>query len=124
MGLSDEVRGLSFVEKLWVVVDKGELDFWEERTRPPNLTADEFRKILDRLDRFKNFHWVPRKSDLGPHGKDGEEVCFKFECDVQFGGIFEIEVKSYFVKGYFFIKGDLRGVTIQSFREIKYEDDR
>jgi hypothetical protein len=46
-----------------------------------------------------------------------EEDCFKFECEVQFGGIFEIETKRYFVKGYFFEKTELKGVTIQSFRE-------
>jgi hypothetical protein len=58
-----------------------------------------------------------RLSEDGLHGKDGEEDCFKFECEVQFGGIFEIETKRYFVKGYFFEKTELKGVTIQSFRE-------
>lgn len=119
MGLEAEVDGLQFIEKLWIVVEKGELDFWESRKNPPNLSIDEFKKVLDRVDSVENFSWVLRESEAGPYGRRGEDHCFKFECGVQFGGIFEIATKRYFVKGYFFEKSKLIGVTIQSFREIK-----
>ena len=118
MILDDEVAGLSFIDKLWAVVEKGELDFWEDRRNPPNLSVDEFRKVLDRIDAVEKLSWIPRLSEDGSHGKDGEEKCFKLECKVQFGGIFEIETKRYFIKGYFFEITELKGVTIQSFREV------
>ena len=118
MILDDEVKGLPFIEKLWTVVEKGELDFWEDRKNPPNLSADEFKKVMDRIDAVLKFSWILRESEGGPHGKDGEDNCFKFECEVEFGGIYEIETKRYFIKGYFFEKTKLIGVTIQSFREV------
>jgi len=40
--------------------------------------------------------WIPRQSEEGPYGKTGEDYCFKFECEIEFGGI-----------------------TIQSFREVR-----
>lgn len=118
MNLDDEVSGLPFIEKLWTVVEKGDLDFWEDRKSPSNLSVDEFKKVLDRVDSVTKFSWVSRKSEEGPHGKDGKDQCFKFECEVRFGGVFEIETKRYFIKGYFFEKSKLIGVTIQSFREV------
>jgi hypothetical protein len=118
MSLDEEVKDLTFIEKLWMVVERGELDFWEDRSNPPNLSADEFRKVLDRIDTLENFKWVERESSGGPHGKTGEDKCFKFECEIQFGGVFEIETKRYFIKGYFFEKAKLVGVMIQSFREV------
>lgn len=115
--LEEEVEGLQFLEKLIVIVEQGEIDYWEDRKNPPNLTIDEFHLVINRVDEAKNLKWVERVSTNGPHGTTGEEKCFKFNCEAQFGGIFDIETKFYFVKGYFFDKGDLRGVTIQSFRE-------
>lgn len=117
MNPSDEVYNLPFIEKLCTVVELGILDFWESRENPPNLSAHEFRSILIRVNEIENFKWIPRMSTKGPHGRDGEDFCFKFECDVHFGGIVEIESKRYFIKGYFFTKDELQGVTIQSFRE-------
>jgi len=84
----------------------------------PNLSINEFNAVLNRIYVTENFQWIPRESENGPHGKDGEDDCFKFECEVQFGGVFEIETKRYFIKGYFFEKTELKGVTIQSFREV------
>ncbi len=118
MSLVDEVVGLAFIEKLSVVVEKGELDFWEDRRNPPNLSVDEFKIVLDRIYATENLKWVSRESEEGLHGKNGEDNCFKFECEIQFGGVFEIETKRYFIKGYFFEKTELKGVTIQSFREV------
>jgi hypothetical protein len=111
-------RSLTFIEKLRIVIEKGELDFWQDRKNPPNLSVDEFLKVLDRIEVIEKLSWVTRLSEDGLHGKNAEEYCFKFECEISFGGVFEIETKRYFVKGYFFEKTELKGVTIQSFREV------
>lgn len=44
--LEQEVDGLLFLDKLTTVYDKGELDFWEDRINPPNLSKDEFDLVL------------------------------------------------------------------------------
>lgn len=117
INLENETAGFSFIDKLSYVVENGELEFWEDRKSPPNLSIDEFKMVMARVDEAINLKWIPRESDLGKHGKSGEDDCFKFNCEVEFGGIFEIETKYYFVKGYFFEKVNLEGVAIQSFRE-------
>jgi hypothetical protein len=118
MNLDEEVSGLSFIQKLRTIVEHGELDYWADRKNPPNLSEEDFRNILDRIDTIEFFKSIPRESEQGPYGRTGEDNCFKFECEIQFGGLFEIEIKRYFVKGYFFEKSKLIGVTIQSFREV------
>jgi hypothetical protein len=118
MDLDEEVQDLTFIQKLQTVVELGELDYWADRNNPPNLPDEDFMNAVERFDKIENFKWIPRESDLGPHGKTGEDNCFKFECEIQFGGLFEIEIIRYFVKGYFFEKSKLIGVTIQSFREV------
>ena len=60
MILDDETADLPFIDKLWTVVEKGELDFWEDRRNPPNLSVDEFRKVLDRIDSVKGLSWMIR----------------------------------------------------------------
>lgn len=118
MSLDEEVKGLTFIQKLQTVVELGDVDFWADRKNPPNLSDEDFINVVDRLDVIEKFKWMPRESDQGPHGQTGEDSCFKFECEIQFGGLFEIETIRYFVKGYFFEKEKLIGVTIQSFREV------
>ena len=115
--LENKVKGFSFREKLLFIVENGVLDYWETRKRPPNLSIDEFFQVMRRIDQILKPKWIERKSTKGSHGERGEDFCFKFICQIRFGGIFQIEEKSYFVKGYFFDKGNLKGVTIQSFRE-------
>ena len=115
--LENETKGFSFIDKIAYVVENGELEFWEDRKNPPNLSVDEFNLVMARDDEAINLKWITRVSDKGKHGKTGEDDCFKFKCEVEYGGIFEIETKYYFVKGYFFEKGNLEGVAIQSFRE-------
>ncbi|GAB4421615.1 MAG: hypothetical protein OHK0056_32520 [Bacteriovoracaceae bacterium] len=114
--LEEVVEKLPFLDKQLAVVEIGELDFWENRKNIPNLTRDEFYNVIYRIDRTINLKWIKRDSTNGPHGKSGEDSCFKFICEVNYGGIFNIESKWFFVKGYFFDKGNLKGVTIQSFR--------
>jgi len=123
MNLDEEVKGLSFIQKLRIVVEHGELDYWDDRKNPPNLLEDDFKSVLDRIDTIEKLKWIRRESELGPHGKTGEDCCFKFECEIQFGGLFEIEIARYFMKGYFFEKSKLIGVTIQSFREVTNENN-
>lgn len=115
--LEEEVKDFSFLDKLLHVAENGELDFWEDRKNPPNLSVDEFKLVMNRINGQPSLKWVDRDSDAGLHGKTGEDKCFKFNCEAEFGGIFEIEIKFYFVKGYFFDKGNLKGVAIQRFRE-------
>ena len=117
MHLSEKVKGLSFVQKLQTVAEHGELDYWIDRKKPANLPVEDLIKVLERLNKIIHLKWIPRESTQGPHGRSGEDYCFKFECEIQFGGLFEIENRRYFVKGYFFEKEQLIGVTIQSFRE-------
>lgn len=115
--LEKKVEGLHFLDKLITVVEYGTVDYWEDRNNPPNLSIDEFHQVLYRIEEVFNLKWIDRNSTNWPHGITGEAKCFKFNCEVQFGGVFEIERKFYFVKGYFFDKDDLKGVAIQSFRQ-------
>ena len=102
---------LSFTKKLWLAI-QNDLDFWEGRTNKPNLTKGQFHKLIRYIPAGLQPKWVPRKSEEGPHGEKGEDYCFKFEF--AFTGFGKRQI--YFVKGYFFDKGNCRGVTIQSFR--------
>jgi predicted metal-binding protein len=107
--------GISFSNKLKIVCMKGELDYWNRRKNPPNESVDSFTKFVKMLRGDIKVKWVERISRNGGHAELGENDCFKFEKEVSNFGL----KKKYFVKGYFFDKGNLKGVTIQSFREVK-----
>lgn len=109
--LSDKTVPLGRRIKLAV---SGELDYWEGRTNPPNMTRHDFLKLCRYIPDGQHGSWMPRESNAGVHGLSGEDAVFKFEFDVVILGA----RTRYFVKGYFFDKGNLRGVTIQSFREV------
>ena len=91
-----------------------EVDLWEER-EPPNLGENELRRLLKHLPPDLEPKWDPRKSQSGKHGKTGDDEIFKFNFSVKLLGF----KMTYFVKGYFFDKGNCYGVCIQSFREIE-----
>lgn len=55
MTLEKQVAGLSFIEKLNVLLEKGELDFWQDRIRFPNLSVDEFKQVIYRVDEVQFF---------------------------------------------------------------------
>ena len=55
----------------------------------------------------------PRKSTQGKYGKTGEKQIFKFDFQMTLLG----KRSQFFIKGYFFEEGNLKGVEIQSFRK-------
>ena len=87
----------------------------ESRTNPPNLNRTDFERLNKFIPDGQHGNWSVRESLAGEHGNTGEDAVFKFEFEVNMVGV----KKRYFLKGYFFDKGNLRGVTIQSFREVK-----
>ena len=111
--LSDE--NIGFAKKLKLAVNEGVLDYWWGRGNPPNESPDVFRKFLKKLKNDVSPDFVHRKSVTGPNCLLGEKECFKFEQEISMFG----KIKRFFVKGYFYNDGDLKGVTIQSFREMK-----
>lgn len=104
---------LPFVRKLQLAA-LAELDYWEDRRDPPNLSIQEFRSLLNYIPAGLQPSWRERESSSGPHGDTGETQVFKFEFEVSILG----RRSRYFVKGYFFDADRCRGVTIQSFRRI------
>lgn len=107
--------GVSFSSKLKIACIEGELDYWSRRKSPPNESVDSFMKFVRMLSEDIKVKWIERISQNGDHAELGEDHCFKFEKEVSNFGL----KKKYFIKGYFFDKGNLKGVTIQSFREVK-----
>lgn len=118
MNLDEEVKDLPFMQKLKTVIEKGKLEYWDNRRNPPNLGKEEFFVTLPRINESQEVKWVKRESEQGEYGLTGEDLCFKFECDIEHVGLEKDVLKRYFIKGYFFEKAKLIGVTIQSFRRV------
>lgn len=111
--LNDPTTG--FVEKLRLAL-QGKLVIWV-RSDKPNITESEFRKVMRflRADTLPNYR--PRESDAGPHGLTGEDECFVIHVDVTALS----RKETFYVKGFFFDKGNCIGVAIQSARRIKLQ---
>lgn len=108
--LRDESK--SVIERLRAAV-KLELDYWNDPNKsPPNLTQDEFNKLLVYIPMNASIRWEKRKSLSGTYGATGEEEVFNTEFEIIRGKFKFI----YYLKGYFFEKDNLKGVCIQSFR--------
>lgn len=90
-----------------------EIDLWEDRGLP-NLGENELKRLLMHIPTSIQPTWHPRESQSGKHGLTGDDEVFKFEFSTKLLG-YEI---TYFMKGYFFDKGNCHGVCIQSFREV------
>lgn len=90
------------------------IDLWESRKAKPNLSLAEFRTLLGQISDDVVIKWATRSSQKGGHAATGEAQVFMFEIDITAFG----NTKKFFIKGYFFDKDQLRGVTIQSFREV------
>lgn len=89
-----------------------ELVFWDDPNKnPPNLSRAEFERALPTIPQVQ-VKWSQRDSDKGKYGKTGEDQVFMFEFEVTSGRL----VSTFYVKGFFFNKDDLKGVEIQSFR--------
>ncbi len=108
---------ISFLQKLKYAAEL-ELDLWSSRT-PPNLGANEFVKVLGYIPSNIKVIWAVRKSTKGSHGLTGDDEVFKFKLVIRILG----QDLKYFIKGYFFDKGQCRGVCIQSFRELKKKEN-
>ncbi len=102
---------LSFLRKLEIAA-ASELVFWEDRHNPPNLSVHEFKRILPLIAPDTVPSWEPRKSAGGKYGATGEKRVFKFDFEISIFG----KAQTFFLKGFFFEMGNLRGVEIQSFR--------
>jgi hypothetical protein len=108
---SEQLSGYRFVEKLQAAVEI-ELDYWQ---RDGNLPVKVFLAVLPHMPKGVKVDWAPRKSGDGDHGHHGEDSVWKSE----FVAMLPLGTKgTYFIKGYFFTKSTLEGVTIQSFREV------
>jgi hypothetical protein len=105
---------IGFVEKLQIAATL-DLDYWDNREVPPNLSVHVFKTLIRQIPVGVKVRFEPRKSISGPHGKTGDDNVFIFE----FLSVKLSKKKNYFVKGYFFDKGNCKGVCIQSFREEK-----
>lgn len=103
---------LPFVRKLQIAT-ASELVYWEERLEPPNLSIQEFRRVLPLIQSSTTPLWEVRKSTQGKYGKTGEKKIFKFDFQITLLG----KRHQFFIKGYFFEEGNLRGIEIQSFRK-------
>lgn len=119
MPASDELlrkladQGLLFSERLRLAI-LAELDYWEGRDNPPNLSVHQFKQLVSQVPAGIAPVWTPRKSGAGPHASTGEDEVFKFEFEVTALG----KAVRVFVKGYFFDKGNCRGVVIQTCRKV------
>ena len=68
--LRDESK--SVIERLKAAVQL-EVDYWDNPNKsPPNLSQDEFKKILNFIPLNSAIRWVKRKSTSGHYGKTGE----------------------------------------------------
>ncbi|MBF0361864.1 MAG: hypothetical protein HQK49_12675 [Oligoflexia bacterium] len=94
-----------------------DLEYWDGEKNPPNLPRKSFEIFLDYLEEgdVQNYSIDSRTSRKGKYGKTGLPWIFKFEHTTQ---ILSVK-KRYFCKGFFFEKSDLRGLEIQSFREVQ-----
>lgn len=110
---------LPFVRKLQIAA-ASELVYWEERLDPPNLSIQEFKRVLALIPMATTPLWEPRQSTQGKYGKTGEKQIFKFDFQMTLLG----KRHQFFIKGYFFEEGNLRGVEIQSFRRKSHSNVR
>lgn len=95
-----------------------ELVLWDQRKFKPNLGYNVFKNTIKHIPIDLHIEWETRRSKNGKYGDSGEPVCFKFEFNVHLFGA----VTRYFVKGFFFEEHNLKGVEIQSFREVTLQN--
>lgn len=84
-----------------------------ERTDKSNLSAGVFRKLIGQIPSTTKVNYEQRQSRKGPFGGTGEDQVFFFVFSVTLLG----KSTSYYVKGFFFHRGKIEGVYLQSFRK-------
>ncbi len=98
--LRDE--GKSVIERLKAAV-KLEVDYWNDPNKsPPNLSQEEFEKLLVFIPLNSPIRWEKQKSLSGTYGASGEDDVFNTEFEI--------------IRGRFKFIYYLKGVCIQSFR--------
>ena len=83
-----------------------------ERKDKPNLPGRMFKNLLGQIPTGVRVNHERRESRKGPYGSSGEDEVFSFTFNISLLG----RTKSYYVKGFFFHKGKIEGVYLQSFR--------
>ncbi len=108
--LQDETK--TAVERLRAAVHL-ELEYWDNPSKsPPNLSLAEFLRLVKFIPLNAEVRWKQRTSTKGQHGRTGEDQVFNINFEIVRGRHSYL----YYLKGYFFDQGDLKGVSIQSFR--------
>lgn len=106
-------RSLPTVDRIREALRRNAVDYWtRERDDKPNLSRMVFEAVLAVMPSNVTFKRPRRESNQGPHGHDGDDFVFMTEFEAVFMGV----KRRFFIKGYFYPKGNTQGVTIQSFR--------
>lgn len=108
--LRDETKFV--IERIRAAV-KLQLDYWDDPNKsPPNLSVAEFLRLLNFIPRNLEPRWEQRTSSQGKYGLTGEDRVFNINFEIIRGRNKHL----YYLKGFFFDRGNLKGVCIQSFR--------
>lgn len=95
----------------------GTLEYW--KNRQTNVSYDSMRQIVNYLpdggvnENFK-MKWMKRESESGKFGLIGEKEVFEIKFRRNFMG----KKKYFYLKGYFYPEGDIKGVELQSCRDV------
>jgi hypothetical protein len=109
-----ELQGQKFLERLRVAASLN-LDYWTRgKSGKPNLPLSAFLVALVRIPEPTDVFWEDRKSQKGKNAQHGEDRVWQFEFDLEIFGTKAV----FYLKGYFFTRWKLGGVTIQSFRSV------
>lgn len=102
------------VARIREAVGRPNLDYWtRDDSEKPNLPRSAFEAVVPLMPFQLTFKREERKSKNGKHGHDGDDYVFMTEFEVKYGRDL---TKKYYLKGYFFPKGETKGLTVQSFR--------
>ena len=104
---------MKLLERVKKAIAVGKVEFWE--TRPENLSRSEFDEVFSGDPDLSRLKIDYRQSGDGVHGIDGEDNVYKGTITVSRFG----QVKTFYLKFFFWKKADLRGeqgIEVQSFK--------
>lgn len=105
------------LNKLRNVCNTGKILYISSRNDKPNLSGQEFEEVINRDGNVCGLKTEKRKLDnKGCYSRNAEDDIFEFEFEIEVGSFFGQSFERFYIKGYFFDKGNLKGVTIISFR--------